>query len=68
MKKRKSIKDEPMGQCIECGQMGRIGPDVVITGLGHIVHHGECHMRLWRYLERSTLVALEFEDDEYIEN
>ncbi len=48
--------------------MGRIGPDVVITGLGHIVHHGECHMRLWKYLERSTLVALEFEDDDYIEN
>ena len=65
-----AVDDEPPpAMCVECGQVGRIGIDLVITGLGHLVHHGECHKRLWRYLERSALALGELgQTEEEIEH
>ena len=33
-------------QCAICRITGLVGPDVIVTGSGTWVHHGECHTKL----------------------
>ena len=45
-KKNSTDPEYPTETCVMCQVVGQVGPDVIVTGDGHWVHHGACHSTL----------------------
>ena len=46
MNKRKSKEKRPRSLCEVCNKPGYVGEEIIVTGNGIWIHHGDCHLAL----------------------